>query len=123
MVPVDFEQAVKEARRCLQCDVRLQLGCNPSPPRPGLAFNRETINQIPQDEGVYQLLDEAHNVLAIKGTANLRQDLLDQLEVNEKASFFEFEEAKMYSQRESELIQRYVHQHGKMPGGDEDDLW
>jgi NADPH-dependent glutamate synthase beta subunit-like oxidoreductase len=117
------EQAVKEARRCLQCDVRLQLGCNPSPPRPWLAFNRETINQIPQDEGVYQLLDEAHNVLAIKGAANLRQELLEQLEENEKASFFEFEEAKRYSQRESELIQRYLHQHGTMPGGDQDDLY
>jgi NADPH-dependent glutamate synthase beta subunit-like oxidoreductase len=115
------EQAVKEARRCLQCDVRLQLGCNPSPPRPWLAFKRETINQIPQFEGVYQLLDEAYNVLTIKGTANLRQGLLEQLEENEKASWFEFEEAKMYSQRESELIQRYLHQHGEMPG--EDDLW
>jgi NADPH-dependent glutamate synthase beta subunit-like oxidoreductase len=117
------EQAVKEARRCLQCDLRLQLGCNPSPPKPWLAFDEETINQIPQSEGVYKLLDEEHNVLAIKGTANLRQDLLEQLEENEKASLFEYEEDKMYTQRENELIQRYLQEHGGMPGGDQEDLW
>lgn len=118
------EQAIKEARRCLQCDVRLQLGCNPSPPQPWLIFNDETVNQLPQAEGVYQLLDEAHNVLVIKGTPNLRQDLVEQLEENEKAFLFEYEEDKMYSQRESELIQRYLQEHGEMPGGEgDDDLW
>jgi NADPH-dependent glutamate synthase beta subunit-like oxidoreductase len=117
------EQAVKEARRCLQCDVRLQLGCNPSPPQPWLTFNQETLNQIPQAEGVYQLLDEKHNILTIKGTANLRQDLLKQLEENEKASLFEYEEDKMYTQRESELIQRYLQEHGEMPGESDEDLW
>jgi NADPH-dependent glutamate synthase beta subunit-like oxidoreductase len=115
------EQAVKEARRCLQCDVRLQLGCNPSPPQSWLVFNEEVVNQIPQAEGVYKLLDEGHNILTIKGTANLRQDLLKQLEENEKASLFEYEEDKMYSQRESQLIQRYIQEHGEMPGGD--GLW
>ena len=114
------EQAANEARRCLQCDLRLKLGCNPSPPQSWLAFNLETINQIPQSEGVYQLLDEEQNILAIKGTDNLRQDLLEQLEDNEKASLFIFEEVKLFSQRESELIQRYLQKHGEMPGGDED---
>jgi len=28
---------------------------------------------------------------------------------------------KMYSMRESELIQQYLQEHGKMPGGGEDD--
>ncbi|UCH23000.1 MAG: FAD-dependent oxidoreductase [Deltaproteobacteria bacterium] len=119
------DQAIKEANRCLQCDVRLFLGCNPSPPKSWRVFNQETINQIPDTEGVYQLLDEDHNVLTIKGTANLRRDLLEQLEEDEKAVLFEYEEDKMYSQRESELIQRYLQKHGEMPGGGEkdDDLW
>ncbi len=30
------------------------------------------------------------------------------------ASFFEFEESNMYSQRESELIQKYLQEHGEM---------
>jgi len=29
----------------------------------------------------------------------------------------------MYSQRESELIQQYLQEHGEMPGGGDDDLF
>ncbi len=114
------EQALKEAKRCLQCDLRLYMGCNPAPPEKWLAFNEENIRELPEEEGVFQLLDADHNVLAIKGTANLRESLLEQLEENEKAAWFEFEEDKMYSQRESELIQQYLQKHGKMPGGGEE---
>ena len=35
---------------------------------------------------------------------------------------FEYEEAGMYSQRESEMIQHYRQQHGEMPGGGDDEL-
>ncbi len=41
---------------------------------------------------------------------------------NDSAAFFEFEENKMFSRLESELIQRYLQQHGGMPGGGSDDL-
>ncbi len=40
----------------------------------------------------------------------------------ENAAWFEFEEDKMYSKRESELIQQYVQEHGEMPGGGDSDL-
>jgi len=116
------EQADREARRCLQCDLRLYMGCNPAPPVDWLAFNAENIQQVPNSEGVFQLFDEEHNVLSIKGTANLRQELLNELEENEKAYLFEFEEDKMYSKRESELLQRYLQEHGEMPGGGDGDL-
>lgn len=119
----DDEQAVKEAKRCLQCDLRLHLGRNPVPPQDWLAFDEENINQVPAAEGVFQLLDEAHNVLTIKGTVNLREELLTALEEYDNAVWFEYEEHKMYSQRESELIQRYLQEHGKMPGGGGDDLF
>ncbi|MGD2185450.1 MAG: FAD-dependent oxidoreductase [Desulfobacterales bacterium] len=111
------EQAAKEAKRCLQCDLRLYLGCNPTPPRDWLRFEQENINQVPAAEGVFQLLDREHHVLTIKGTKNLRQELLAALEGNDKAEWFEYQEDKMYSQRESELIQKYLQEHGKMPGG------
>jgi formate dehydrogenase beta subunit len=63
--------------------------------------------------------------VVIKGTANLRQELLGVLEDYEKGAWFEFELDKMYSKRESELIQKYLQEHGRMPrGGDlEDDLF
>lgn len=115
------EQAMREAGRCLQCDLRLYMDCNPSPPVSVLPFNEESIQQVPETEGVFQLLDEDHTVLVIKGTANLRLELLQALEDNDNAALFEFEEDKMYSKRESELIQRYLQEHGQMPGGDDDD--
>ena len=116
------EQAVQEAQRCLQCDLRLLMGCNPVPPAHRLPCDEEHVRQVPETEGVFQLLDVDHQILSIKGTANLRQELLETLEDNETASFFEFEEDKMFSQRESELIQKYLQAHGEMPGGGGDDL-
>jgi len=116
------DQAAKEAHRCLQCDLRLSMGCNPSPPARWLTFTMENIAQVPDTEGVFQLLDDEHNVLVIKGTASLKIDLMAAFEENEKTALFEFEEDKMYSQRESELIQRYLQEHGEMPGGGDDDL-
>ncbi|MGB5749422.1 MAG: FAD-dependent oxidoreductase [Desulfobacterales bacterium] len=116
------EQAVKEAKRCLQCDLRLLIGSNLAPPTHWLPFDEENLNQVPETEGVFKLLDADHQILSIKGTANLRQYLLETLGDNETASFFEFEEDKMFSRRENELIQKYLQQHGEMPGGGGDDL-
>ena len=115
-------QAVAEAKRCLQCDLRLQLRCNPVPPEHVFPFDEGHINEVPEEEGVFQLYDEKRNVLTIKGTANLRQELLLALDDNHKVAWFEFEEDKMFSQRESELIQKYLQKHGEMPGGGADDL-
>lgn len=117
------EQAAREAKRCLQCDLRLHLGCNPAPPQPWLPFYEAHINQVPESEGVFKLLDEEHNVLTIKGTANLRQELLMTMEDNQSATLFEYVEDKMFSKRESELIQKYLQEHGEMPGGGGDDLF
>ncbi|HEX9909512.1 MAG TPA: FAD-dependent oxidoreductase [Desulfatiglandales bacterium] len=115
------EQAVKEAKRCLQCDLRLYMACNPSPPERRPAFNEDNVRKVPEDEGVFRLYDGDHNVLSIKGTVNLRQELLRALEDNDKAAWFDFAEDKMYSKRESELIQKYVQEHGRMPGGGSED--
>jgi len=116
------DQALQEAKRCLQCDLRLYMGSNPSPPEKILAFNEEHIAQVPDTEGVYQLYDEEKNILAIKGTLNMREGLLEDLEEVSAAVWFHFEENKMYSQRESELIQQYLQEHGEMPRGGDSDL-
>ena len=115
-------QAVREAGRCLQCDLRLQIRCNPIPPQAWLPLDELHIKEVPETEGVIRLLDADHNVLAVKGTANLQRMLLLALEENDKAAWFEFEEDKMYSQRESELIQKYLQEQGRMPGDGADDL-
>jgi hypothetical protein len=116
------EQAVREATRCLQCDLRLYIGCNPSPPAQWLALNEEDIGQVPETEGVFQLFDSDNHVLAIKGTANLRQLLSQEATENQRAVRFKFDEDRMYSQRESELIQQYLREHGEMPGGGDSEL-
>ena len=73
--------------------------------------------RCPQGEGVYRLYSEQRNVIAIKGTATIRKSLLGELEQGAHARFFDFEEDRMYSKRESELIVRYLKEHGRMPGG------
>jgi NADPH-dependent glutamate synthase beta subunit-like oxidoreductase/NAD-dependent dihydropyrimidine dehydrogenase PreA subunit len=115
------EQAAKEAGRCLQCDLRLTMACNPSPPEKRPAFDEEQVRRVPESEGVFRLYDGDHNVLCIKGTGNLRQELLRALKENDNAACFDFEKDTLYSKRESELIQRYVQAHGRMPSGGSED--
>jgi len=118
------KQALQEAARCLQCDLRLNLGANASPPAKRIAFTAENIENAPFAEGVYQLSDEDHNVLAIKGTPDLQASLQEEWADGINAAWFELEEDKMYSMRESELIQKYLQEHGEMPGsGLDDDLF
>jgi len=116
------DQAVREAKRCLQCDLRLFMGCNPSPPGKLSAFNMENIRGVPEAEGVYRLYDTDLNCISIKGTPDMRQDLLEKLEDGLSAFWFDFEEDKMYSKRESKRIQHYLQEHGEMPGGGGSDL-
>ena len=46
---------------------------------------------------------------------NLQQELKDQLDLNQEAKFFMYLEEKMFSKRESELLQHFITEHGKMP--------
>jgi len=70
---------------------------------------------VPEKEGVFQLLDEQETVIYIKGAMNLKQELTDQLELNQEARFFMFIEDQMFSKRESEMFQHYIIEFGKMP--------
>jgi formate dehydrogenase beta subunit len=48
--------------------------------------------------------------------------LLEELDSNDQACFFLFEEDEMFTKRESELLQQYLQQHGELPGGGADEL-
>ncbi|MFX1475769.1 MAG: FAD-dependent oxidoreductase [Promethearchaeota archaeon] len=116
--------AADQARRCLQCDLRLLISSVTLPPEEWLDFEAGHITQVPTNPGVFILADEEKTVLKIKGTENLREALQQQLLSTPKAKFFKFEEDPMYTQRETELLQQYLQEHGKMPGEDElDDLF
>ncbi len=118
--------AVKEAKRCLRCDLRLEIKQPIFPPEKWIRLQPVTVAAVPETEGVFQLLDEDKNVIQIKGTINLRKELMEQTVSNAKAKFFVCEEAKMFTMRESELLQQYMKKHGKLPEqniGLEDDLY
>ena len=70
---------------------------------------------VPEKEGVFQLLDEQETVIFLKGAMNLQQELKDQLELNQEARFFMYIEDQMFSKRESEMLQHYIFEHGKLP--------
>jgi NADPH-dependent glutamate synthase beta subunit-like oxidoreductase/Pyruvate/2-oxoacid:ferredoxin oxidoreductase delta subunit len=118
----DEDQAKREAARCLRCDLRLLIEPVILPPEKWLELNVDNVESVPDTEGVYQILDEEKLVISIKGTMNLRQDLSGLLTSPGKARYFSFEEDPMYTKRESELIQQFIQQHGRMPEGGEDDL-
>jgi len=117
--PLSQEAAITEAGRCLRCDLRLLLSKPILAPKEELwvEFTAENVSQVPEVEGVYQLLDEEKNIIYVKGAMNLHRELEEQLEVQEKARHFMYEEEPMFTKRESELLQQYIAQHGQMPEG------
>jgi formate dehydrogenase (NADP+) beta subunit len=118
----DLEQARKEAIRCLQCDLRLGLSKPVLPPKKKLWLELipDNISELPKSEGVYQFFDEEENVICIKGSTNLREEIEEQMKLDKNARFFVYEEEPMYTKRESELLQQYIAEHGEMPKGNQD---
>lgn len=118
----DDAGARAEASRCLKCNLAPKIADAVLPPESWLEFSPEAIAGVTREAGVYQLLDADKEVLAIKGVENLREGLEAQLEAGSEARFFVYEEAALYTSRESQMIQAYLQQYGKMPGGGSDEL-
>lgn len=110
---------------------RQKLGLTPAPfpPEPWLTLGPGEVKAVPATEGVYQLADEGKEIILIAGAPNLRQALEGhQKGVDARvqgASYFSYEEHRLYTMRESELLQQFLQQHGCMPKGNEelDDLF
>lgn len=125
-VDLGFEagDAAREASRCLQCDLRLAMAKVEFPPEHVRAFTEASVENVPEADGVVRLLDESKKPILIKGTSNMRALLLEQLQSNEDAKFFDFEEDRLFSKRESELIEQHLQKYGEMPrSAEEDDLY
>ena len=112
------EQAKQEAVRCLRCDLRLNILPVTFPPDKWLELNDDNVAEVSAVEGVFQLRDENKVIIVIKGTQNIQADLREKLNSETKARYFWFELDPMYTKRESELIQQFLQQFGKMPEGD-----
>jgi len=122
----DEKVATREAKRCLRCDLRLQIRQPTLPPEKWILFEAQAVAKVPECEGVFQLLDEKKKVIYIKGAMNLRKELMEQLPTSKNAKYFLYEEAKMFTMRESELLQQFMKKYGKMPDqnvGLEEDLY
>jgi len=119
---LDAAGAAVEAGRCLQCDLRLRISGPYLPPPPWLELTEEVVAEIPAVAGVYQLLGDDRVATKIAGTADLARALREELMAEGRAPCFVYESDAMYTKRESELIQQFLAEHGRMPSGGEDDL-
>ncbi|MFT4921143.1 MAG: formate hydrogenlyase subunit 6/NADH:ubiquinone oxidoreductase subunit I [Haloarculaceae archaeon] len=70
---------------------------------------------VPADGGVYLLYNEDDDVVEINGVPDLSAALLDEVD-DSSAVEFELELDESFTQRETELIEEYVNEHGHMPG-------
>jgi NADPH-dependent glutamate synthase beta subunit-like oxidoreductase/Na+-translocating ferredoxin:NAD+ oxidoreductase RNF subunit RnfB len=109
------DRAKIEAGRCLQCDLRLAMRQIVLPPEHVMTFTRENVEKVPDSEGAFRLMDQEKMVILIKGVDNMRESLTEYLEDYKDARFFDYEEDKMFSKRESELIQKHLQKYGQMP--------
>ena len=122
----DEKMAREEAGRCLECNLRLDIQQAYQPPDKWLPLTGEGLEAVLETEGVFQLLNEDKETIYIKGTMNLKKELEQQLTTNREAKYFIYEEAKMFTMRESESLQQYMKRYGKMPKQNmeiEDDLY
>nr|MDO8082062.1 2Fe-2S iron-sulfur cluster-binding protein [Candidatus Freyarchaeota archaeon] len=80
-----------------------------------LEFVPTNLGIVPESEGVLKLYDQEGEIIYIKGTPNLREELKAQMDKNRETKFFEFEKFGLFTIRESELLQEYLQEHGHLP--------
>jgi NADPH-dependent glutamate synthase beta subunit-like oxidoreductase len=116
----DEKLALEEANRCLKCDLRFEISPVVLPPQKWLDLTSENIQNVPETEGVIQILNQDQEIILIQGTQNMRLAMKEQLGTNTQACYFDYDEDPMYTKRESELLQQYMQEFGRFPEGNED---
>jgi len=120
----DETMACREAGRCLRCDLRLQISPMMLPPDELPGFTAENVEAAPETDGVYRLFDEQKEVIFIGSGTSIREGLQEILDSGdewvERARYLHYEETLMYTMRESELIQQFLQEHGRLPEGNDE---
>src|SRR3990170_3286472 len=92
--------------------------------KPWTEFRKESLSQVPEVDGAYELGDEKSEIIYIKGAPNLRQDLAQVINTDNEclatARYFRYEEAFQYTLRESELLQQYIRLNKQLPPGNQE---
>jgi NADH dehydrogenase/NADH:ubiquinone oxidoreductase subunit G len=106
---------------------RIHLAMPVLPPDSWRLLTEDELAAIPSVAGVFQLADDAGQVLRIGGVPDLSRGVA--LGLTERscrsASRFWFEPAELFTQRESELLARFAQEEGHLPPGNDlgDDLF
>jgi predicted molibdopterin-dependent oxidoreductase YjgC len=97
------------------------------PERSRSAVTPGALALVPQEAGVFRLVDREGQVLRIGGVSDLRRGLTQALEESAcaHAAFFQIELDPLFTQRESELLASYAQEHGGLPPGNDlgDDMF
>jgi predicted molibdopterin-dependent oxidoreductase YjgC len=91
------------------------------PPTSQRALALEELSTVSREAGVFTLLDGQRRALLIRGVADLRAGLETALgdPSCRNASFFRCEPCALYTQRETELLARYVSENGRLPAAND----
>ncbi len=97
------------------------------PPQDRRALTTKAVADVPAREGVFLLYGADGRAVRISGVMDLRAGLTEALSdpATRDAVAFTYEVGPLYTQRESELLARHMHEHGEMPRSNElvDDLF
>lgn len=113
----DRESAIAEAGRCLGCDLRLKIKSAVLPQESRLILSEDSVQCLPEEEGVYILYDEEKEIYQITGVENIRKELLEECEKGGEARYYSYEMDQMFTSRERQLLQQYLKKHGDFPVG------
>jgi formate dehydrogenase beta subunit len=128
-VELGFDDATAraEAARCFKCNLAPTIVDAPLPPESWLGLDAATVAGVTTESGVYQLLDKRQEGAGDQGRREPARRPRSHARQGRDRQVFHVEEAPFFSQRENQLVQAYMQQHGSMPpgvGADEmDDLF
>lgn len=106
---------------------KVRLPAPALPPAAWRLLTEDELAAIPAVPGVFQIADAMGDVLRIGGASDLSRAVASALTEPccRSAAGLWFERAELFTQRESELLARYAHDHGRLPPGNDlgDDLF
>ncbi len=114
---LDPAAAQMEASRCLRCNLRATITPVVLPPDKWQPLSLAALADIPHVEGVYELAGGDRKATKISGVPDVRAALEAECAGPSDGLLFCWEADRLYSKRESELIQQHLQQYGQMPGG------